>query len=96
MSTTLTRASQVIIRDSLLFREIEGQAVLLETESGTYFGLDEVGTRMFSLLARHGDLEVVLERLLAEYDVDSATLERDLLNFAQLLQDQELVHVGAA
>jgi len=36
--------------DGVLFRELEGEAVILSVEGGTYYGLDDVGTRMWTAL----------------------------------------------
>ncbi len=75
----------VSLRDSfrvsaeVVYRALEGEAVLLDLAHGTYFGLDEVGTRVWQLVAERARLESVLEAMLEEYDVDAATLERDLL-----------------
>jgi hypothetical protein len=53
----------VRINDDVVFRELEGEAVLLNLETGVYFGLNEVGTRIWSLLQERVSLKQVLERL---------------------------------
>lgn len=65
---------------NVLFQELEGEAVLLNLDNDRYYGLDDVGTRMWQLLEKHGDLATVLEHLLAEYagEVDESTLRQDL------------------
>lgn len=75
--TTLTD-SRVIIAPRVLFRELDGEAVLLDLQSERYYGLNDVGTRMWLLLSECRDVRVVYERLLSEYKVDPAVLERDL------------------
>jgi hypothetical protein len=57
------------ISDAVVFRELDGEAVLLNLDSGVYFGLDEVGTRFWQLVEQHGRLEPVLTALFQEYDV---------------------------
>ncbi len=71
-------ATRVTVPESVLFRDLDGEAVLLETGSGRYYGLDEVGTRMWSLLQLHGEIEAVCRALLAEYDVPEDRLREDL------------------
>jgi hypothetical protein len=34
------------VPDDVLFRDLDGEAVILNLRTGTYFGLDELGTRM--------------------------------------------------
>lgn len=76
-----------------MFREIDGEAVLLELDSGRYYGLDEVGTRMWHALARHRRVEAAAEELLDEYEVAAERLRSDLLAFVEQLADQGLLIV---
>ena len=39
---------------AVVFRQMDDGAVLLDLESGVYFGLDEVGTRVWTLLLERG------------------------------------------
>ncbi|MEA2602423.1 MAG: hypothetical protein QOF89_3415 [Acidobacteriota bacterium] len=87
----LTKMTRVAVPETVLFRDLDGEAVLLATESGKYFGLNEVGTRMWSLLHLHGEIEAVCRALLAEYDVAEAQLREDLTRFVDTLVDRGLV-----
>lgn len=66
------------IADDVVFRDLAGESVLLNLSTGTYFGLDAVGTRLWHLIAEHGSTELVIETLLAEYDVDALRLQKDV------------------
>lgn len=83
--------AQLHIPSSVLFRDLGGEAVLLELESGCYYGLDEVGTKIWGLFQRHADLERVERELLAEYDVDRDQLGSDLASFVRALAERGLV-----
>ena len=76
--------TRVTVPESVLFRDLDGESVLLETGSGRYYGLDAVGTRMWNLLQRHGEIEAVCRDLLLEYDVPEVRLREDL---AKLVED---------
>lgn len=82
--------STVAASDDAVFREMDGESVLLNLETGMYFGLDEVGTRVWHLAADHGSLRAIRERLVEEYDADPATIERDLLALAEALVSKGL------
>lgn len=84
-------ATRVTIPESVLFRDLDGEAVLLETVTGRYFGLNEVGTRMWSLLQLHGEIEAVCHALLAEYDAPEDLLREDLLRFVDTLAATGLI-----
>lgn len=82
--------STVAASDDAVFREMDGESVLLNLETGMYFGLDEVGTRVWRLAADNGSLRAVRERLVEEYDADPAAIERDLLALAETLVSKGL------
>jgi hypothetical protein len=69
---------RLCIADDVVFRDLAGGSVLLNLSTGTYFGLDAVGTRLWHLIAEHGLIELVIETLLAEYDVNSLRLQKDV------------------
>jgi hypothetical protein len=92
MSTSLP--TRVAIPPAVLFQELEGECVLLNLDTERYYSLDDVGTRMWQLLAEHGDVATVVEQLLAEYDVDEATLRQDLVDLIGKLSEAGLVTIG--
>ena len=59
-------------------QEVSGETVLLDLKGECYFGLDEVGTRIWQLLKSHDDMKSIYEIMLDEYDVDGEKLQRDL------------------
>jgi len=85
--------TRVTVPESVLFRDLDGESVLLETGSGRYYGLDEVGTRMWNLLAHHGEVEAAYRDLLEEYEVPSHQLRQDLLDFVELLVSRRLIEL---
>jgi hypothetical protein len=89
-------ASQVTIPEGIVFRDLQGEAVILNLDTGVYFGLDPVGTRTWHLLRQHGTLQKVLEALLDEYDVTEARCREDLLDLVARMEEQGLVRVSHA
>ena len=85
----------VSIPDAVVFRELDGEAVVLNLDSGVYFGLNAVGTRLWQQIAALGDLQRVHARMLEEYEVPGETLARDLLAFVGELQARGLVALQA-
>ena len=76
------------IPERILFRRVDTEMAVVNTDTGTYFGLDEVGTRVWELIAEHGSLQAVADRMREEFDVDPQRLEADLLQLVdQLLAD---------
>jgi hypothetical protein len=85
--------TRVTVPESVLFRDLDGEAVLLETGSGRYYGLNEVGTRMWSLLQIHGETGAVCRALLAEYDVPEDRLLADLEKLVETLAARGLLRM---
>ncbi len=93
---TLALDSTVKIRDDVLVQEIAGEMVLLDLRAQEYFGLDPVGTSIFKALQASGDLRAAFDGVLAEYDVESDVLERDVLAFVGTLVESGLAEVAAS
>jgi hypothetical protein len=62
----------------VLARELDGECVLLNLNSGDYYGLDKVGTKMWNLVADGVDVESACGVLLAEYDASHERIRSDL------------------
>lgn len=91
--TTVSLPQRVSVSNDVLFQEISGECVLLNMASEQYFGLDDVGTRIWQLLAEHGDTSIVLNQLKQDYDADEDILRDDLANLIHDLNTQGLVNV---
>jgi hypothetical protein len=85
--------NRVTIHQDAVFRELDGEAVILQLEAGMYYGLDPVGTRLWQLIEAHGELRPVLDAALQEFDVSSDVLERDLIELVSGLAEKQLVVV---
>jgi len=84
----------VHVHASTLHRELQGEGVLLQLDTGEYYGLDDISQRMWALMVEHGDLSVVEARLLDEFEVEPDTLTRDLDRFVDELVARRLVDVA--
>jgi hypothetical protein len=68
----------ITLSPDVISQEVSGETVLLDLESENYFGLDEIGTRIWQLIKDTGDLQAIYDTLLAEYEVEEARLQNDL------------------
>lgn len=69
---------------------------MLDLQSEIYFGLDEVGTRIWQLLKEHNDLQKVFDTMLEEYDIDAKQLKIDINGLLEKLLEEELIAVEPA
>lgn len=76
----------------MVFRRVEDEAVLLDTRSGVYFGLNETGAVLWQALeagpSSLADLESVLMRSFA---ADPGALQADVRDWVLELENHGLV-----
>lgn len=85
--------TRVTIAPDVLVQPLEGESVLLNMESGTYFGLNRVGTRMWEAVTTAPNLAHAIQTLLGAYDVPPPTLRSDLRELLEQLVRKGLVRV---
>ena len=88
----LTQSIKVL--PDVLSQEVSGETVLLDLNSENYFGLNDVGTRIWQLIQEDGDLQKVYDTMLDEYDVDEELLEKDMEALVARLVDAGLIEIG--
>ena len=86
-------SDKVTIPQQVMARTVGDETVILDLASGTYFGLDPVGARIWELLGEGKTLGEVCDQMLDEFEVSRDELERDTLRLTQELADQGLVTV---
>jgi hypothetical protein len=86
-------ANKLRARSDVLVNCVEGESVLLNLASESYFGLDEVGTRMWDVLMTSSSIQSAYENLLAEFEVSADQLQQDLRGFVETLLDHGLVEL---
>jgi hypothetical protein len=69
---------KITLSPDVISQEVSGETVLLDLESENYFGLDEVGTRIWQLIKEKEDLQAIYNTLLDEYEVEESRLQADL------------------
>ena len=79
----------------VVFRDLEGEAVILDLASGTYFGLNEVGTRVWRLVDEGRNPSQIVEIVASEYQADRETIARDVDRILDDLHARRLI-VSAA
>lgn len=87
---------KLVISDDVLSQEVSGETVLLDMKSEQYFGLDEVGTRIWQLLREGNSRERVLEVMQNEYEASRRQLAADLDDLLKRLLEAGLITVEAS
>jgi hypothetical protein len=93
MEIKISRESIVKVAGEQVSCDLAGEAVILSLTSGQYFGLNEVGARIWKLIQEPKSVEVVFEALLQDYDVTRDQLEREVLALLEKMAINQLIEL---
>ncbi len=86
-------SDKVSIPTQVMARTVGDETVILDLASGTYFGLDPVGARIWALMGEGAMLAEICATMLEEYDVQRDQLETDVLRLAEELCAKGLIRL---
>lgn len=86
---------RVEIIDGVIWRDLRGDVVILNVETGVYFGLDGSSGQIWRKLVVHGSVEKSFESLTGQFDVEPDQLRHDLDALAEQLIEKRLVQLIA-
>ena len=87
------RNAKFVIPENVLAREVEGELVVLNLETDQYYGLDETGTVMWTLLTSHSSIDEVFEKLVSKYDASAEVIGKDLESLIDGLLKEGLLEI---
>lgn len=93
---SLKESSRIKISPDVLFREIDGEGVILNPKTGIYFGLDKTGTDIWEWMQKKNAFRSLLSAMTENYDVDAETCRKDLTHFLEALEKNQLISVYEA
>ena len=79
--------------EDVLFREVDGEAVILNLDTEIYFGLNDSGTAIWLALTESENFREAIKRLLQEFEVEEAELRADVGKLVGTLEAKGLVEV---
>jgi hypothetical protein len=88
-------AMKIAVPKHVLVRIFENESVILNLNTEIYYGLDDVGTRMWTALTRSANIQEAFEGLLSEYHTEPAQLRQDLDEFLEKLRQRGMVELVA-
>lgn len=90
----LSLQSVVCATPQQVSRDLGGEAVVLQLDSGVYYGLDPVGASVWNHLKKPVSVEQLRDAVMAEYDVDAERCERDLMALLDRLLSENLIELN--
>lgn len=83
----------VVIAPDQVSRDLDGEVIVLNLNTGTYYGLNGVGSRIWDLIQQPRVVSQLHHTLLEEYDVAADQCEKDLLSLLEDLAARGLIEV---
>jgi hypothetical protein len=83
--------TRLSIPPQVMSRLVGDETVLLDLQSGIYFGLDGVGKRIWESVGEGLTLREIGAVIVSEFEVDEATAQSDVIEFATDLVERGLL-----
>ncbi|MFN4088980.1 MAG: PqqD family protein [Alphaproteobacteria bacterium] len=90
---SLSENSVVARNPAFVHVEVDGEVVAMDPTTGTCFGLDHVGARIWALIDPPRSVDAICDTLVAEYDVDRATCVAQVLDLFRDMHAEGVVEV---
>ena len=68
---------------------------MMSIENGEYYGLDEIGSRIWTLLEEPKKVSELCDILLEEFEVEREQCEEEVLAFLNEMASDDLIHIVA-
>ena len=83
--------TRLSVPPQVMSRLVGDETVLLDLESGMYFGLDGVGKRIWESIGEGLTLAEIAAVIVSEYDVQEDQAQADVIEFARDLVERGLM-----
>lgn len=91
--SSIPDTATVVAAGDLLASEFGDELIILNLRDGVYYGLEDVGARIWQLLQKPVSVPAIREALVTEFDVDSTRCERDVRTLLAELLAKGLVEI---
>ena len=81
----------VFARDGVFATAVDDELVMLDPESGSYYGAGKIGERVWIEVTQGTKVSEICEVILSQFDVERAKCEKDVLEFLNDLAAHGLV-----
>ena len=95
MSKASLESTTTVVRvKEILSAEVENEVVLMSIDKGTYYGLNPVGARVWSLLGKPVPVHEMCEKIVEEFEVTLEQCQEEVLGLLKDLQEQGLIRIA--
>jgi hypothetical protein len=91
MATSITADTVLERNPAILFNDFDDGIMMMDIESGLYFDVDPIGSRIWNLLEAPTSLAQICNSLVNEFEVDEPNCIADTAEFLSDLVDKGLL-----
>lgn len=82
-------------KSSVVWRDLDGESVLLDLDSGSYFSLNKVGTLIWGLFNDGKSVSEAVAAVHGAYEVDEKAALSDVVDLASRLISENLIQIDS-
>ena len=79
--------------EELVSSDLDGETVMMSVKNGKYYGMDAIGSRIWTLIKQPRSVSELCDILLREFNVDRERCEKDVLIFLNKLAEDNLIRI---
>ena len=83
--------SKVVQGEGNIASDMDGEKVMLSVRHGKYYNLGKTGGLIWDLMQELTSVSQLIQNLMAEYNVEQAECEEEVLSFLELLLREDLI-----
>ena len=85
--------SLIYRQSDIVFNKLDDEIVMMSIKNGEYYGLDNIGSRIWEIIEKHVTLLQLVTMLKDEYDVDEEQCKNDVMAFLEMLLKKNLIKI---
>ena len=91
MKSEITLHTTIQRKINLVSSKIDNEIVMMSVENGEYYGLDEIGSRIWEIIEQPITTEYLILMLMEEFEVNREDCEKDTFEFLHDLRAKMLL-----
>lgn len=84
-------ADRFVQNKEIIQSKIADEVVMLDVESGFYFGLNSVGSIIWNHLEKPITFDELIASLIGQFDIDKETCQKDTMEFIVQLLEKNII-----
>lgn len=96
MADSSLLSASITVPQHVVYRSFPSETVVLNLETGLYYGLNPAAGHMLDVLVQVGNVRAAASSLAHSFGQPMATIEQDLCELCEALRERGLVEISGA